>query len=200
LNDADLGSGGAILLPDNQSPYPHEMIAGGKDGRIFVLDRDNMGQFQNIDHVIQEVQTGVSEFNNIYGTPTFWNGLLYYHSENDVVKSYYWNGATGLISKSPVSKGTKVYGVHGATSSISANGSSDAILWEIESTGAPKGSAAILRAYDAQNLANELYYSTQAGSRDQAGPAVKFVVPTVADGHVYVGTGSELDIYGLLSN
>ncbi len=197
-NDADFGSGAPVLMPDNSSQYPHELIGGGKDGRIFVMDRDDMGQFQMTDHVIQIVQTGVSQFDNIFDTPTFWNGHIYYHCENDVVKSYYWDGSTGLLSNAPTTKGTKVYGVHGATASLSANGNSEAVLWEIESTGAPSSGPAILHAYDALNLGKELYNSQQSGMRDTAGPAVKFTVPTVTDGHVYVGTASELDIYGPL--
>ncbi len=198
-NDADFGSGSPIIMPENPSPYPHELIGGGKDGRIFVINRDNMGQFQTTDHVIQEVQTGTQQFDNIFATPTFWNGTIYYHCENDVVKAYSWDSNSGLISTSPISHGTHTYGTHGATSSLSANGSSDGILWEIESTNVDNGGPAILRAYAATNLSNELYNSQQAGGRDVAGPAVKFTVPTIADGHVYVGTGAELDIYGLLS-
>jgi len=197
-NDADLGSGSPIIMPPNASPYPHELIGGGKDGRIFVINRDNMGQYQMTDNVIQEVQTGTQQFDNIFATPTYWNGLLYYHDEQDVVKAYSWNANTGLISNSPISQGTHLYGIHGATSSLSANGNSDAILWEIDASGAQNGLPAILRAYDALNLSNELYDSTQAGQRDTAGPAVKFSIPTVADGQVFVGTASELDIYGLL--
>ncbi len=198
-NDADFGSGSPIIMPDNPSQYPHELIGGGKDGRIFVMNRDNMGGYQSSDHVIQEVQTGTQEFDNIFATPTLWNGTIYYHCENDVVKAYSWDANTGLLSDSPISRGTKVYGTHGATSSLSANGTSDGILWEIESTNVHTSGPAILHAYDATNLGNELYNSQQAGSRDVAGPAVKFTVPTVADGHVYVGTASELDIYGLLT-
>jgi hypothetical protein len=197
-NDADFGSGSPIIMPENSSPYPHELIGGGKDGRIIVMNRDNMGQYQMTDHVIEEVQTGTQQFDNIFATPTYWNGVLYYHDEQDVVKAYSWNTNTGLISNSPISQGSNVYGVHGATSSLSANGNSDAILWEIEATGAQSGMPAILHAYNALNLSDELYNSTLAGRRDKAGPAVKFSVPTVADGHVFVGTASELDIYGLL--
>jgi hypothetical protein len=97
-----------------------------------------------------------------------------------------------------VSRGSDVYGTHGATSSLSVNGSSEGILWEIESTNAGNGASAILHAYDADNLGHELYKSSAMGGRDTAGPAIKFSVPTVADGHVYVGTQTELDIYGLL--
>jgi hypothetical protein len=197
-NDADFGSGSPILMPDNPSQYPHELIGGGKDGRIFVMDRDNMGGYQETDHVIQEVQTGTQQFNNIFATPTYWNGTLYYHCAQDVVKAYSWDSNTGLLSTSPISQGRDVYGGHGSISSLSSNGMSDGILWEIESTNAQNGAAAILHAYDATNLANELYKSSSAGGLDTAGPAIKFSVPTVADGHLYVGTQTELDIYGLL--
>jgi len=196
-NDLDLGSGSGIIMPDNSSSTPHEYIGGGKDGRIFVVNRDNMGQFQVTDHVIQEVQTGVQWYDNMFDTPAFWNGFIYYHCENDVLKAYSWDANTGLLSTSSVGQGNVVYGIHGATASISANGLSNGIVWEIESTNQGSGPA-ILHAYDAMNVANELYNSSQAPSRDTAGTAVKFTVPTVTDGHVFVGTANELDVYGLL--
>jgi len=197
-NDADFGSGGAIIMPDNPSQYPHELIGGGKDGRIFVMNRDDMGGYQMTNDVIQTVQTGTQQLDNIFSTPTFWNGTLYYHCAQDVVKAYYWYPSTGLISTQPISQGNIVYGGHGANTSVSANGTSDAILWDIDTTNASNGGPAVLHAYDATNLANELYDSSQAGSRDTAGPAVKFAVPTVADGHVFIGTAGEVDVYGLL--
>jgi len=197
-NDADLGSGSPVIMPDNPSPYPHELIGGGKDGRIFVINRDNMGGYQLTDHVIQEVQTGTQQYDNIFSTPTLWNNTIYYHEAQDVVQAFSWDPNTGLISTSPVMQGTIVYGGHGANTSLSSNGGSGAILWDIDTTNAGTGGAAILHAYDATNLQNELYDSDQAGGRDTAGPAVKFSVPTIADGHVFIGTASELDIYGLL--
>ncbi len=198
-NDADFGSGSPVFMPDNQSQHPHELIGGGKDGRIIVMNRDNMGQYQMTDHVIQEVQTGTQQFDNIFATPTYWNGTLYIHCEQDVAKAYSWNISTGLLSTSPTSQGPDVYGTHGATASLSSNGSVDGILWEIEATNAQNGMPAILHAYDATNLANQLYKSSQMPGRDAAGPGIKFSVPTVADGHVFVGTQTELEIYGLLS-
>ena len=197
-NDADFGAGSPIIMPDNPSQYPHELIGGGKDGRIFVINRDDMGGYQTTDHVIQEVQTGTQQLDNIFTTPTLWNNTIYYHTAHDVVKAYSWDPNTGLISTSYISKGTVIFGGHGANTSLSANGTSDAILWEINTTNSGTGGAAVLYAYDATNLAHELYNSSQAGTRDQAGPAVKFTVPTVVDGHVFIGTASELDIYGLL--
>lgn len=200
LNDLDVGSGAGIIMPDNGSSTPHEYIGGGKDGRIFVINRDNMGQFQNTDQVIQEVQTGVNQHDNIWSTPALWNGMIYYHCQDDVLRAFSWDVNTGLLSTSPISIGSVTYGVHGATSTISANGATNGIVWEIETTNQPTGGVAILHAYNATLVDQELYNTNQAaGGRDTAGPAVKFATPTVADGHVFVGTGSELDIYGLLS-
>jgi hypothetical protein len=197
-NDADLGSGGVVLLPDNSSSHPHELIGGGKDGRIFVIDRDAMGEFQSTDHVVQVVQEGTQQYNNMHCTPVYWNNNVYVHSASDVVRRYSWSASTGLISTSPVSKGTIVFGGHGATPVISSNGSSDGILWEINSTAYSTGGPAVLHAYDANDLTKELYNSTQAGSRDTAGPAIKFTPPIVTDGKVFVPTAKELDVYGLL--
>jgi PQQ-like domain len=198
-NDADLGSGDVVIVPNNSSSHPYELIGGGKDGRIFVLNRASMGKFNSTtDQVLQAVQTGTQQFDNIFSTPGFWNGHLYIHCENDVLKSYGWSDTTGLLTSTYTSKGNHVFGVHGATVSISSNGNADGIVWEIESTKQPSGGPAILHAYDALNVASELYNSSQVASRDTAGKAVKFTVPTIADGKVFVGTANELDVYGLL--
>ena len=198
-NDVDFGSGSPVFMPDNPSQFPHELIGAGKDGNIYVMDRDNMGGYQMTNMVIQTVKTGTQQNDNVFSTPTFWNGSLYFHCSQDVVKQYYWYPNTGLISTSPISQGTVVYGGHGANTSISANGTNDAILWDIDTSNAQSGGPAILHAYNATNLAHELYNSTQAGGgRDTAGAAVKFTVPTIVDGRVYIGTATEVDVYGLL--
>ena len=198
-NDADLGSGDLVLMPDNISATPHEVIGGGKDGRIFVVNRDNMGGFDSTtDKVIQTVQTGTRQFDNIFSTPAYWNGNLYIHCEADVLKAYSWSSTTGMLSTTPTSHGVAIFGVHGATIAVSSGGGSDGIVWEIESTAAGAAGPAILRAADANDVSKEIYNSKQSGTRDTAGTAVKFVVPTVADGQVFVGTGNELDVYGLL--
>ena len=196
-NDADLGSGSPVLMPDNSSSTPHEIIGGGKDGRLFVLNRDSMGSFSaTSNNVIQTVQTGVKQFDNIFSTPAYWNGTLYLHCEGDVLRAFSWSN--GQLSTEPAAKGQNVSYVHGATVSISSNGSNNGIVWEIDNTNHDSGGPAILRAYDASNISNELYDSTQAGSRDTAGTALKFTVPTIAGGKVFVGTSNELDIYGVL--
>lgn len=196
-NDADLGSGSPVLMPDNTSSTPHEIIGGGKDGNVFVVNRDSMGSFSPTkNNVIQTVQTGVKQFDNIFSTPVYWNGLLYYHCEGDVLRAFSW--ANGQLSTQPVAKGQIVIYTHGATASLSANGTSDGIIWEIDNSNQSSGGPAILRAYNATSVGTELYDSTQAGSRDTAGVALKFTSPTVAGGMVFVPTTTELDIYGLL--
>lgn len=196
-NDADLGSGSPVLMPDNGSSTPHELIGGGKDGKLFVVNRDSMGSFSaTSNNVIQTVQTGVQQFDNLFDTPAYWNGTIYVHCEADVLHAFTWNN--GQLSNQPVASGRDVFAAHGATVSISSNGSSNGIVWEIDNTNHRTGGNAILRAYDASNVSTELYDSTQAGSRDTAGLALKFTVPTIADGKVFVGTSNELDIYGLL--
>jgi len=195
-NDADQGAGGIMILPDNSSNTPHELVGGGKDGEIIILNRDNLGKEHSTDHSLQQLKTGTGEYDNIFSSPAFWNNTLYYHPEKDTLHLFSYDPTTGLISLAK--SGTAVYGLHGATPSISANGSSDGIVWEIEQTAWQNGGPAVLHAYDAVSAA-ELYNSTQAaGNRDQAGPAVRFTVPTVADGQVFVGTTNQLDIYGLL--
>ena len=201
-NDADLGSGANILLPGSSS-FPHETIGGGKDGNIFVVNRDDMGGFNSSQNsVIQTVHTGTKQFDNIFSTPVYWNGFVYYHPESDVLHAFSWS--SGMLSSQPVSSGTTVYEEHGATASLSANGTVNGIIWEIENTAYngtdPSASGpAVLHAYDAINVATELYNSSQAGTRDKAGLALKFTVPTISGGRVFVPTGNELDVYGLLT-
>jgi hypothetical protein len=184
-------------MPDNPSSTPHEVIGGGKDGNIFVVNRDDMGSFSpTSNNAIQTVQTGVHQFDNLFATAAYSNGLLYIHCESDVLCAFSWTN--DQLSNQPVAKGQPILSVHGATVSISSNGSNSGIVWEIDNTNYDTGGPAILRAYDASNISNELYDSTQAGSRDTAGLALKFTVPTIAAGKVFVGTTNELDIYGLL--
>jgi hypothetical protein len=203
-NDADLGSGSNVLVPDNASGTPHETIGGGKDGNVFVVNRDDMGSFSpNQNNVIQTLHTGTQQYNNIFSTPVFWNGSLYYHCSHDVLRAFSWSAGSGLLS-GPTSSGTTVYTMHGATPSLSANGGdANGIIWDIDNTNydendPSQSGSSVLHAYDATNVASELYNSSQAGSRDTAGLALKFTVPTIAGGKVFVPTANELDIYGPL--
>jgi hypothetical protein len=205
--DGDLGSGGVVLLPDQTVGPPHLLVGGGKQGLIYLLDRDNMGQFlASGDNVVQEFQAD----NGSWTTPAFWQNALFIagsgdHGSCDSLKMYQFNSSTaGLFNTNPSSSSAHCFQFPGATPVVSSSGGSNGIVWAAEvgcySTAAsPCGSAAILFAYDANNLATEFWDSSQAANqRDQAGNAVKFTVPTVANGKVYIGTRTELNVYGLL--
>jgi hypothetical protein len=197
------GSSAPVLVPDSaDSPaQPHLLIGGSKEGFLYVVNRDAMGGFPSpcSDSLprVQAIQTG----GPILSTPIFWKDAVYAAPGNGKLQSFPM--PKGILASSPTaSQSPDILGPQGATPVISSNGTTNAILWLIDSSGAlaaPTNTPAILRAYDPNNLSNEIYNSAMAaGSRDAAGPAVKFTVPTVANGKVYVGTQTELDVYGLL--
>jgi hypothetical protein len=187
--DEDLGSGGPLLLPDQPGPAPHLLVAAGKEGKLYLLNRDNLGGFvPSVDHVVQEVPQATT---SAFDTPAYFNGQVYLAGVGDTLKAFTLAG--GLLSTTPSSQSSVAFGYPGATPSISANGTADGIVWVVQ-----RGATAILRAYSAADLTTELYDSTQAGTRDQFGEAVKFAVPTVVNGKVFVGTQSGLAVFGLL--
>jgi hypothetical protein len=194
------GTSAPLLLPDSLFPsLPHLLIGGSKNGCIYVVNRDDMGGSGNScsssNPPVQVVDVGDGP---ILSTPLFWNGSVYVAAANGKLKSFSLTGGT-IFSSSPTMQSSETLGPQGATPVISANGSNNAILWLIDAGGAPTNSPAILRAYDANNLSNEIYSSpTDTASPHAAGAAVKFTVPTVANGKVYVGTQTRLDVYGLV--
>ena len=195
LGDWDLGSGGTMLLPDQPGSHPHLLVVAGKQGVIYLIDRDNLGHFNSVsDQIVQELEGTIN--NNNLSTPAYWQGSVYYASENDNLKMFALNN--GLLSTAPVSASRESFGYAGASPSISANGSRNGILWVIDTSALGTGGPAVLRAYDATNVSHELYNSAQAGTRDTLGPSVKFTVPTVINGKVYAGTATELDVFGVL--
>jgi hypothetical protein len=200
VGDYDLGSGGTMLLPDQPGLHPHLLVVAGKEGRIYLLDRDNLGHFNPVsDQVVQELIGGIKPFN--FTTPAYWQSNVYYASAYDNLRMF--PVRNGLLSSSTAAVSPETFGYAGASPSISANRSSNGIVWVIDTSATSAtftGGPAVLRAYDATNVAHEFYDSTQAGARDTLGPAVKFTVPTVIGGKVYVGTATELDVLGLLSH
>lgn len=197
-NDTDLGSGGVVLLPDLPvgSAHQHLLVQAGKQGSIYLVDRDNMGGYNSTtDQMVQELPGATG---GIWGMPAYWNDTVYFGAKNDNLKAFSFNAnSSGQLSASAVSHSSESFGFPGPTLSISANGSGNGILWAIQTDAYGSNGSAVLHAYDATNLANELYNSTQNGSRDTPGPAVKFAVATVARGKVYVGTATQLAVFGL---
>ncbi|MGZ5507729.1 MAG: LamG-like jellyroll fold domain-containing protein [Limisphaerales bacterium] len=197
LNDQDIGSGGLLLLPDavGSVAHPHLMVGCGKAGTIYLMDRDDLGHFNvSSDHIVQELPSAIGE---AFCSPAYFNGRLYYQGGQDALKAFVFSG--GSLSTSPASQSTNnVTTFHGTTPSVSANGTSNGIVWTIQTdtytNNLPPGPA-VLHAYNATNVALELYNSSQIPGRDTPGGAIKFTVPTIANGRVYVGGQNTLAVY-----
>jgi hypothetical protein len=196
--DQDLGSSGLVLLPDQTGTYVHLLIGAGKQGVIYSVNRDGMGKFNATTNQNVQSLAGLSP-SGLFGSPAYWNGFVYFSAWNDYVRAF--QVSNGIVTLTSHSSGTLAF--PGATPTVSSNGSSSGILWIIQAnvlndTVITNPPAAVLRAYDATNLGIELYNSSQAGTRDTAGGAMKFAVPTVANGKVYVGNSNQVTVYGLL--
>ncbi len=195
--DTDLGSGGSLLLPDmvdGKGVVRHLMVGAGKDKNIYVGDRDNLGKYNsaNNDALYQELTNALP--GGAWSMPAYFNYAVYYGGVGDYLKAFSITNA--LLGTTPSSKSATTFGYPGATPSVSANGTSNGIVWALQSS---TGSAAVLHAYDATNLGKELYNSTQAvGGRDSFGTGNKFITPMIVNGKVYVGTPNGVAVFGLL--
>ncbi len=206
-NDWDLGSGGPMIAPaQSGATYPNLILCGGKDGTIYVVNRSNMGHYNaSSDPAVQKLAIGSpAPTNGSFFTPANWNGYVYFGEIHAPVMAFKF--ASGLLPQSPSSQTSTIYGYPGATPTVSANGATNGVVWTLDDSayygGTPSGGVntpgpAVLHAYRADNLGIELYNSSQAGTRDTAGTAIKYTVPTVANGHVYVGGAKQLTVYGI---
>jgi len=190
--DVDLGSGGLMLLPplDNGQGTPVSLIVGaGKDRNIYVLDQANLGKFNPGTDAIYQLLSGALP-GGAWSSPAWFNGKLYYGDVGDNLKAFaFSNGRFSLESQS-----AHTFPYPGTTPSISADGTANGIVWAVEDAG-----TAVLHAYDARDLAVELYNSNEApNGRDHFGAGNKFIVPTIANGKVYVGTTTGVGVFGLL--
>jgi hypothetical protein len=191
--DTDLGSGGGIVLPDMTdagSQTRHLFVGSGKDGRLYLVDRDNMGKFNggnnngNAYQVLDNALPG-----GLWSMPAYFNGSVYFGPVNSVLRAFQFSSAR--LGTGPTSVSAHSFGYPGATPSVSANGTSNGIVWVAEN------GTAVLHAYDANNLGIELYNSNQAaGNRDHFGTGNKFITPMIANGKVYVGTTNSVGVFG----
>jgi Abnormal spindle-like microcephaly-assoc'd, ASPM-SPD-2-Hydin len=199
LTDLDIGSSGLSLLPDQTGPYPHLLVQGDKAGDIFLVNRDNMGQYNGTDDN-QIVQFLPAADNGMWSSPAWWNNYVYVGASGDYLKGFAFNTTTGLLSTTPTTETIAKYPYPGTTVSISSNGPIDGIVWAmnngayLQTTG-----EAFLIAYDATNLSTRLYSTSINSTRDNPGAPVKMSVPTVVNGKVYIMTQTALVVYGLLN-
>jgi Immunoglobulin domain len=191
-SDTDFGSGGPLLLPDlidGSGKTRHLTVGSGKDTVIFVLDRDNMGKFNaSQNNIYQEIGGQLS--GGVFSKPSYFDGRVYYGAVGDSIKAF--PITAGKLATSPSSQTSHAFGYPGATPSISANGATNGIVWVVEN-----GGTAVLHAYDASNLATELYNSNQAANNRDHFSGNKYITPVVANGKVFVGTSNSVAAFGL---
>lgn len=193
--DVDVSSAGLLLLPDSagSAAHPHLLLGGSKANTLYLLDRDQMGGFNsaNDSQIVQSLPNAVG---GMWSSPAYFNGRFYVIGNGDVIKAFSLTNAA--MGTTPLARGPTTFGYPGATPTISANGTRDAIVWAIDSSAYGSGGPAVLHAYNAANVAQELYNSSQNPVRDSAGPAVEFTLPSVANGKVYVGAQFAVSVFG----
>jgi hypothetical protein len=193
-NDIDLGSGGTLLLPDmidSGGQTRHLAVGAGKDAHIYVVNRDSMGKYSASANLIYQDITGA--ISGVWSMPAYFNNTLYYGASGDTLKAFPITSARVATSSSSHSATSFTY--PGTTPGVSASGTANGIVWAVENS-----SAAVLHAYDANNLGTELYNSKQAANnRDAFGAGNKFITPTIVNGRVYIGTQTGVAIFGLLN-
>ena len=193
--DTDLGSGGVLLLPPQPGQVSDLLVQSGKEGTIYLLDRNNFGQFDS--HGNRQILQSLNQaIGGVWGTPVYANGTVYFSGSFDTIKAFVIQN--GKLNPTPVqSPGGFGFPGPGLAISSAADGS-NAILWAIDPQLYTAHGPCVLHAYNAANVAQELYNSKQNAQRDDPGGAVKFAVPLVANGRVYVGAVNKVSVYGLL--
>jgi len=198
-SDTDLGSGGALVLPDltdGAGQTVHLAVGAGKDSNLYMVNRDSMGKFNPSANQIYQELAGIfpavgGQLSGVYAAPAYFNGTLYYGAVGHPIMAF--KIANGLLPAAATAQSSNSFPYPGATPSISANGNSNGLVWAVENN-----TAAVLHAYDAATLA-ELYNSSQAsGGRDSFGAGNKFMTPTIVNGKVFVGTPNGVAVFGLL--
>jgi hypothetical protein len=218
-NDEDLGSGAAVLFPDQTSGAGpiHLLVQTGKEGVVYLVDRDNMGQYNPTNN--GQIRQSFSGPNGLWGTPALWQNNLYTGGQYDSLRQFTFDPSKEMFNETAASQSAHAFNFPGTTPSVSSRGAANGIVWANDASlygyASPNGGVncytvpvpasctgpAVLHAYNANNLAVEYWNSSMAaGNRDQAGNAVKFVPPTIANGKVYLGTRTTVDVYGLLPN
>jgi hypothetical protein len=193
--DNDLGSGGPVLFPGPSAAHSSLVAIAGKGATLYIIDRNKMGRFHAGDdsHAVWTIPLG----GDLLGAPAYWNGRLFTAAEDDYIKEFaVTRGGLKLVAQS-----REKFDNRAGIPTISSSGRANGVLWLLTSRlwNEPDGRPAVLYAYDASNVGRELYNSEQDSARDRAGIGLRFNMPMVANGRVYVGAKGEVDVYGLIS-
>jgi hypothetical protein len=190
--DTDLGSGGAMVLPDLKNSggqTVHLAVGAGKDANLYVVNRDSMGKFNPSNN--GNIYQIVSLAGGVFSAPAYFNNTVYFGPVGGPMQAFTVSSAK--LSSNATAQTSNAFAYPGATPSVSANGSGNGIVWAVENS-----NPAILHAYNASTL-TELYNSNQAtGSRDHFGAGNKFITPTITNGKVFVGTTNGVAVFGIL--
>ena len=199
--DLDQGSGGVLMVPDQQGSHPHILVQAGKEGRILVLDRDKLGGYNvgasSNATALQDITTALPYEKGLWSTPAYWNGNVYLWAEKNYPMLFKLN--TGVMDTTPSSTGGIYSDFPGASFSISSNGTQDGIAWAVRSDQFSTYGREVLYAWDANDLSKPIYESDTNSARDAAGQANKFSIPVVTNGKVYIVAYGEVDVYGLFN-
>jgi hypothetical protein len=196
-HDTDLGSAGAVVLPDMVDAAGnsrHLAIGAGKDSNIYLVDRDNMGKFNASpnNNIYQELAGALP--GGEWATAAYFGGAVYYGPVGHALRKFTFTQAR--LNPNPTAVTSTVFHYPGVTPSISSSGDNSGIVWAYENSGSGNNQA-VLHAYDATDL-TELYNSNQNPGRDQFGVANKFITPTICNGKVLAGTTNSVAVFGLI--
>lgn len=191
--DQDVAAGGVLVVPDQSGAFPHVLIECGKLPQVYVLNRDNLAHqgATSDSQIVQELTnivggtTGRQAADHCFMTPAYWEQNLYFVGNNDVIKQFTLDPATGKVSSTPKSKGSFTFIFPGAQPVTSSNGSTNGIVWAVDG-----GSPAKLHAFRATDVSDTLYTSGSLVFE-------KWAVPTVVDGKVFVAGKGKLFVFGL---
>lgn len=201
-HDGDLGSGGVLLLPGQPGSHAHLLIEAGKQGTVYVLDRDLMtagnlhfcADCATDRQVVQELPRVVS--GGVWGAPVYWNNTVYFSGSEEPVRAF--SLQQGRLQAAPASTSRDSCEYPGCGLSLSANGTRNGVLWALQLGDFDDKEPVVLKAYDARDLGRVLYASNEHPERDMSGGSLKFLVPTVVNGKVYVGGARQLTVFGLI--
>ncbi len=196
--DLDLGAGGLLMPPDQQAEFPHMLVVAGKEGRIVVLNRDNLGGYSpggtSNTNALQDI---MGQIKGCWCTPAYYLGNVYIWAQNDVPKMFQLSD--GLMTTQPSSQSTIISAFPSPSFSISSNDTQDGIAWAVRSDQFNTHGALVLYAWDATDLTKTIYESDTNSTRDAGGAANRYSIPVVTNGKVYVAANGQVDVYGLFN-
>ena len=196
--DLDQGSGGILMVPDQQGANPHILVQAGKEGRILVLNRDHLGGYATgVTSNTNALQEFLNNGNGLWSTPAYWYGNIYIWAKNDVPKLFMVN--SGLLDTTPASMSNVSSAYPGASFTVSSDGAQNGIAWAVRTDQFTTHGPQVLYAWDANDLSNLLYESDINAARDGGGHSMKFAIPVVTNGRVYVAANGQIDVYGLFN-